>query len=120
MDNHHVSISSSPASCGILELHGLTSIPENVAYGLATRLYHPSRGSPAGWALWSDVASIAANGGIFYEFLRRIFTVAPPFATGVVENPLTGNPIQIYYWAIPHAEFRAWYRDERIRRMKKL
>lgn len=126
MENHHVSISESRASCGVLELNGYSSDPRKVLYALATHLYHPSRGSPAAFVMWSDVvnfreadeAAIYSNGGLLWKFINANF--GRIVGTNLVENPKTSNPIQVWVWEIPHEGFKEWYIKERVERAKKL
>lgn len=118
MDNHYVNIASSSASCGVVELSGISSEPVNVLYGLATRLYHPSRGSPAVFAMWSDVPE--SNGQKLWSEIGNRFGFNALLRSEYGDNPLTGNPICIYIWQIPHECFRDWYKLARIARLKKL
>lgn len=127
MDNHHVSIHSSSASCGVLELSGYSSDVDKVLYALATYLYHPSRGVPASFVMWSDVVgpdespidgNVRSNGGALWVRINRLF--GGIVSTNVVENPKTSNPIQVWIWPIPHERFKAWYLKERVERAKKL
>src|SRR5690349_15661953 len=100
MDNHHVSLTSSSASCGVLEAHGITSDSEKVLYAIASRLYHPSRGQPAAFLLWSDISSKESNGGMLFMAIEKIFgrrdggVGSGLQSSEVCENPLTGNNIQ--------------------------
>jgi hypothetical protein len=125
VDNHHVSISGSSASCALLELSGISSDPVKVMYALATHLYHPSRGTPASFVMWSDVvkpiadrADIFSNGGLLWRYINNHF--GGILGTNVVENPKTSNPIQVWIWTIPHEGFKEWYLKERVERAKRL
>lgn len=123
MDNHHVHISSSGMSCGVLELSGITAEPEKVLYALASHLYHPARGTPAAFVIWSDVVP-DSNGHKLSRFLNTTWAGMPALCyvtmSKVRENPKTSNPIAIFTWAIPHVAFKAWYVKERVKRAKKL
>lgn len=130
MDDHHVSITQSAASCGILELSRLSSDPAKVLYALASHLYHPSRGSPAAFVMWSDTAN--SNGANLFDYIEtrnswgtRLSPRIEHFADNLViageeENPKTGNVISVFVWTIPHEEFRKWYMDQRVERAKSL
>lgn len=122
MDNHHVAISNSQISCGVVELSRLESDPHKVLYALASHLYHPSRGQPAAFAIWSDVNG--SNGQNLLTAIndwvmkKKYFNLTVPMVTQPVENPRTSNPIFVAVWEIPHEEFRKWYKEEKVRRIK--
>jgi hypothetical protein len=118
MDNHYVQLASSHISCGVLEAYGLTEEPRNILYGIATRLYHPSRGAPAAFVIWSDVATIGSRGEQLATLIGSEF--GEPVPREEAENPLTGNRIELYVWTVRHEYFREWYKKERIARLKKL
>lgn len=112
-DNHHVHISSSSASCGLLELSGLTSDPEKILFALANYLYHPSRGSPGAFVLWSDTEE--SNGVKLNEFLIHLFLNNDlPKVSNWVINPKTSNNIRVWVWEIPHTQFKEWYKQKRV------
>jgi hypothetical protein len=115
MDNHHVYISESQASCGILELSKLGSDPEKILYALASRLYHPSRGSPAAFVIWSD--TIESNGVKLSLSVSALFG-GQVLETSWVENPKTSNNIRVWIWEIPHVEFKKWYKEYKIKKIK--
>lgn len=117
MDHSRVSISNTPMSCAVLVLHGLTSDVEGMLYQIATRLYHPSRGEPAAQIVWSDVYD-----DLIHPLTRKIIEAGFGVITrsGAAENPRTGNFIQTHVWNIDHEVFKAWYSDERVRRLRKV
>ena len=118
MDQHHVNISTSVISCGVLELSRLESDVEKVLYAIATYLYHPSRGSPAAFLIWSDLPE-ESNGNAFYEDLLGRFS-GELHKTKNVENPKTSNMICVYTWLIPHEEVKKWYIEQRVKKARKL
>lgn len=115
MDNHHVNITPSHISCGIVELYRLESDSRKVLFALANYEYHPSRGNPHAYAIWSDVPD--SNGAKLYKEIMAHLPWSKPATMGPVINPQTGNPIFTYIWAIPHEEFRKWYKEEKIKRI---
>lgn len=123
MDNHHVNICGSSASCGVLELSDFKSDARKILYAVATHLYHPSRGQPAAFVLWSDLydPKHGSNGQRLAGMLDTEKLLAGGLhTTAPHENPKTSNPIQVWLWSIPHELFRQWYKDERIRRAKNI
>lgn len=123
MDNHHVYISESQASCGIIELSRLSSDPRKVLFAIASRLYHPARGNPASFILWSDVKD--SNGVKFMKYVEvtrlhsKNSSIESVKQGKWIENPKTGNEITWFMWEIPHKWFKIWYNEERIRKIKK-
>ena len=129
MDNHHVSITSSSASCAILELSGIGADADKVLYALATRLYHPARGNPAAFVMWSDVYEYVGHNGdvrvtngvnLASAILKDHTPISKLLQSHVVENPLTGNPIRVWLWELDHTQFKKWYIEERVRRAKRV
>jgi hypothetical protein len=119
MDNHHVYISESRMSCGVLELSDMKSDPIKTLYAIATHLYHPARGAPAAFVLWSDVTlkAVRSNGQALASMISQLELAANGLTTTAPhENPKTSNPIQVYLWSLPHDKFREWYKAERVRR----
>lgn len=120
MDNHAVSIYGSNASCGMLELSNITVDSERVLYQLASRLYHHSRGNPAAFVLWSG--TLDGGWGLF-KFIEKLYlekTGDNGLTTiGPAENPVTGNQILVFVWKIPHEEFKVWYTEQRLSRVKR-
>lgn len=119
MDNHHVQISPSFVSCGILNLSSLTSDPRKMAYACASYLYHPARGRPAAFLHWSDVDRAGSNGRELAAFLSEVLR-KPNILVANAENPITTNNIVVYLMVIPHEIFKEWYIKERIERAKKV
>lgn len=117
-DNHHVQIMGTQASCGVLQLSGLTSDPDKILYALAAYLYHPSRGNPAAFVMWSDTDE--SNGIKLFEAIASRFEDNDLTETDWAENPKTSNMIKVFLWQIPHEEFKAWYIEQRVIRAKQL
>jgi hypothetical protein len=113
MDRHHVQISTSSMSCGILELSHIGDDYAKVTYAIATRLYHPARGAPAAIVAWSTTNTLLA------DWVTNEFGRAGLVSAGSVENPLTSNLIFTYLWLIPHTKLRAWYKEYRIAKIRR-
>lgn len=117
-DNHHVQIAGSQISCGIGQLWSLTSDPEKILYALATHLYHPSRGQPYAAVIWSDTEQ--SNGCKLFESINSLFRGSHLWGSNWIENPKTSNLISMYYWELPHKEFRQWYIEQRVKRAQQI
>lgn len=117
MDNHHANFSPSQISCGVLQLYGITSDPERVLYALANYLYHPSRGTPAAFVIWSDTKD--SNGVKFNSYLASELQNFAPTSQWI-ENPKTSNEITVWLWAIPHEKLKEWYKQKRIEKASKV
>lgn len=119
MDNHHVNITGSSISCGVIELSRIESDSKKVLYALASYLYHPSKGTPAVFVIWSDLRE--SNGTSLAKEIEKYFSkYGRMYATEFAENPKTSNEICVWFWEIPHKEFKEWYVTERIERAKKV
>lgn len=116
MDNHHCQVSGSQVSCGLAQVYNLTSDPEKVLFALATHLYHPSRGTPYAFAMWSDTES--SNGLKLAERVNDQF--GDLLSSEWVENPKTSNLIRVWLWKIPHSDFKYWYIQMRVEKAKQL
>lgn len=114
MDHERVNITQSSMSCGVMELSRISEDIEDATYAIATRMYHPARGNPCAFFVWSNLQLA----DLLTQFVRKeklgmIVTVGPS------ENPRTGNLIYIHTWEIAHDVFKAWYIEKRIARLKK-
>lgn len=115
MDHERVNLQSSGISCGVLEMSRMDKDVEAVAYAVATRLYHPARGTPAAFVIWSDIVGDYK----FYEWIEKkgFGIMSKSCAT---ENPKTGNVIAVYTWCILHEPFKRWYAARRVAKLKKV
>ncbi len=119
MDHESVNIRNTTMSCGVMELSRINDDVEKVLYQIASSLYHPSRGNPCAFFVWSDIHEPSTNA-------TKLCRLIDEKGLGLVEtsliheNPRTGNFILVYTWGIHHARFKAWYRKERVKRMKKV
>jgi hypothetical protein len=114
MDHSRVHISTTAMSCGIAELSGWkTDDPKGLLYQLASYLYHPSRGSPVAFFVWSTVVQDE-----FLINLVRELDLGGVVCSDVQDNPKTGNAIRVITWSIDHETLRKWYRNERVKRAK--
>ena len=118
MDQHHVNISMSGISCGVLELSRIESDSEKVLYALASHLYHPSRGQPAAFVIWSDLPK-DSNGSKLCRVLEDFFDEALIVSQGA-ENPKTSNTIVVFCWCINHVALKEWYVKQRVKKAQKL
>lgn len=105
-------------SCGVGQLYGITSDPIKVLYAIATQLYHPARGTPYAFVMWSDTEE--SNGEKLIAFITELFDDNHLTETDWVENPKTSNKIKVFIWEIPHEELKEWYLKMRVERAKKL
>ena len=120
MDHESVNIRSTTMSCGVMELSRIDSDVGRVLYQLASHLYHPSRGSPCAFFVWSDLGgpqqttADELDRAVLGKELGRM-NYSP-----ITENPRTGNLILVYTWTIEHTKFKSWYRNERVKRMRRV
>lgn len=123
MDHPKVRITPSNMSCGILELSDLKNDHEATLFNVASYLYHPTRGQPAACMMWSDINSYYANGYQFYQHLNKLhfknFTLLHSLFQPV-ENPKTSNIITAWIGIFDHIEFKRWYIDQRILKLKNI
>lgn len=113
----HVTMYESQASCGILEIYNLSKDNKKVLYAIATRLYHPSRGAPAAFVLWSATSDDPCP---LYDYIKSLkMDPAALFVTEYRDNPKTGNNMAVYLWAIPHEAFRAWYKTQKLAKLER-
>lgn len=114
MDNHHVYITESSTSCGVIELSRISEDNYKVLFAVASYLYHPARGKPAAFVMWSTLSKdleLYIRKTVLDEELS--LTICGP-----VENPRTSNEIYVFIWEIPHETFKKWYMQARINRIK--
>ena len=118
MDHSRVTISQSPMSCGVFELSNMTNDIKGMVYQIASRLYHPSRGNPVAFIVWSDVENS--------ELSQELSAYCHGYNLGKIqispnaENPRTGNIIRVHIWIINDEAFKKWYSDERTAKMGKV
>ena len=121
MDHERVNISATSMSCGVLQLSRINSETGAVLYALASRLYHPARGDPAAFFVFSDVAMGGTRtSSDDLERAVKCHDFGSVSRSGIVENTKTGNYILVFTWAINHTKFKAWYGEERVKRLKKV
>ncbi len=116
-DHARIQIRDSSISCGVLEIYGFLSDAkdEDIAFQLASHLFHPSKGVPAAFVIWSDTwQSVGHKFACFLEneFYEELMESEP------TENPRTGNTIFVWVWTIPHEKFKQWYQKQRIEKFK--
>ena len=115
-DHRRVAIQESVASCGICTMSGFSSDAsvKDIVFQLASSLYHPAKGRPYEFVIWSDTAK--SKGSDVAKYLGEYENTLTE--SDWAENSKTGNQIKVFVWQIPHAEFRAWYGKQRISRIK--
>ena len=116
-NGEHVTLSRSNISCGITEAYRLGEDSEKVLYRIATHFFHPASRDKAAYLMFSGLSD--GNAAKFAKEIAKHFGDTKLLLTGGAENPNTGNIIYVWLWEIPHAEFRAWYVNERVERAKK-
>ncbi len=124
MDHARVNINSSNISCGVKELSRLSDETEANLFAIANHFYHPSRGSPPAFCSWSNIDDMKYNGGEGTNE-HRLHQAIEKLKFGKVNktdpeiNPNTGSVICVWVWAVDHEPFKAWYKNEKIERLKK-
>lgn len=114
MDHERINIHQSTMSCGVMELSRISEDTADAVYALASRLYHPARGNPCAFFIWSNLRWADDLGDfVTKNEFGHIATVGPQ------ENPRTGNQIYVHLWSIDHEMFKKWYIAQRVARMKK-
>lgn len=103
-----------------MQLSRIDSEIDPVLFAIASRLYHPSRGAPCAYFMFSDVTSEdgVPSRALATTILEQDFGVI--LQTDATENPRTGNDVIIYVWTINHERFKAWYAEERVKKMRKV
>jgi hypothetical protein len=101
-----------------MQLSRLDSEPLAVLYAVAARLYHPSRGQPCAFFVFSDVMD--EDGAPSRALVNQINTLGfgSVMYTPPAENPRTGNGVIVYVWTIHHENLKRWYAEKRVEKMK--
>ena len=117
MDHESVNIRSTTMSCGVMELSRIDSDHNRVLYQIASHLYHPARGQPCAFIVWSDIWGELTNSALLRREIldRKYGQVEVSFKA---ENPRTGNIIQVYVWSVDHAKLKAWYIKQRVAKLR--
>lgn len=115
MDHRVIDINELPISCGIVGISRMSDEQERNAFALATHFYHPARGNPPAFVMWSNIATEETNGHRFANFMRPFGEVTESLTA---LNPKTGNYIRIWTFRIDHEAFKKWWIEERIKRAK--
>lgn len=121
MDHKRVDIYTSHISCGVAQFARISDeIPETM-FAIANSFYHPSRGNPPAFAMFSNVhIKEGTNADRLSDFIqKRDKDFGTVFTSWPAINPHTGNPIKIYVWTINHENLKEWYKQEKIERLKK-
>ena len=115
MNHERVNVNTSYASCGIAELSRLGDEPEEMFYAIASSMYHPARGAPVAFVMWSGTLDGSAQ--LFAG--KLIPDWGQVMVSDSAENPKTSNIIRVWLWKVDHATFKSWYLEERVRRLKR-
>lgn len=123
MDHARVNINSSNISCGVRELSRLSDEADANLFAIANSFYHPSRGQPPAFCIWSNIDDLSYNGGEGTNGHRlAAFIEKNRFGeitkTGRALNPNTGNPICIWTWAVDHDKLRKYYKAMKIKKLQ--
>lgn len=95
-------------------------------FAIANSFYHPSRGNPPAFCIWSNLDGIDAlkiNGGEGTNG-HRLAQAVTKLGFGTVSksnpalNPNTGNPIAVWTWLVHHEPFKQWYKSMKIEKLK--
>lgn len=118
MDHERVNISNSSISCGVMELSRIADDVADVAYSIGSRLYHPARGDPCAFLIWSDVNNDNSSKRLM-DFIhdRKLGQCQ---ISNFAENPKTGNIIVVYICTIDHPTWKKWYKDVRVFKLQKV
>lgn len=119
MDHEVVSIHELPISCGTVGVSRISEDIEKVVYALASKLYHPSRGNPCAFFLWSNIKPNAPERNRLEEFIEKNL-LGEVLVSSSAENPRTSNEIVVYVWKIDHLVFKNWYKEQRVKRLVKI
>jgi hypothetical protein len=117
-DHERVNFADFVRSCGVMQLSRLDSETVPVLFSIATRLYHPSRGNPCAFFMFSDTNN--EDGAPSRSLVKLIgeLGIGTVMQTDPVENPRTGNEVIVYVWAVDHEPFKKWYAEQRIKKMR--
>ncbi len=119
MDHEKVNMHNLSISCGVMGLSRIGDEIEDVTYAIASRLYHPSRGEPCAFFIWSDLSFEKTNSSKLAEFLRKN-KFGFVMKSSDAENPRTGNIITVYIWEIDHISLKLWYKIKRQEKLGKV
>jgi len=118
MDHEVVNLQSSSISCGVVQISRISDEEgDKVLFAIANSFYHPARGNPPAFAIFSNVVDTETSASRLASLVERhsfgyVEKSAPAF------NPRTGNLISIWTWAIAHETFKKFYTDKRIEKAK--
>ena len=120
MDHERVNYSNLSISCGVAGINRISGETEEAVYAIASRLYHPSRGDPAAFLVWSDIVTDSFNPAVqlaryFNENGLGLVSESSPS-----ENPKTGNIISVFVCLILHEQFKDWYKIQRGKKLQKV
>lgn len=117
MDHARVNATPSNISCGVVELSRMAEDLDDVLFAIGNRFYHPSRGNPPAFAIFSNVTDIETVAHRIAKKIREM-GLGDVFCTEPKINPNTGNPIAVWTWGIKHEVFKKWYYETRINKLK--
>lgn len=115
-DDEHVCVTKSYISCGIAEAYQFGEDAKKALYKIANYFFHPSSHDKAAFLIFSGTKG--GNAQRCAELIQSLFGGVT--VSDSVDNPNTGNIIQLWTWVIPHEQVRNWYREERINKLKQV
>ena len=118
MDHNRVNVDPTLMSCGVRQLSRISEELPEVLFAIANMFYHPSRGVPPAFVLWSDVAYLDTSSSRLAETIRER-KLGDVTMSKISINPITGNHICIWVWTIDHEKFKQFYGEQKILKVKK-
>jgi hypothetical protein len=126
MDHSRVNIDHSSISCGVRELSRMSDEAEENLFAIANSFYHPSRGQPPAFCIWSNLdgkEGTLVNGGEGTNGHRLAKEITSLGFGKVIKsdpsiNPNTGSIIAVWTWIVDHEPFKKWYKAQKIEKLK--
>ena len=124
MDHARINVNSSGISCGVKELSRMSDEADENLFAVANAFYHPSRGNPPAFCVWSNLDDMTINGGEGTNGHRLQAAIEKHGFGTVIKsdpalNPNTGNAIAVWTWLIAHEPFKKWYKKKKIEKLQK-
>lgn len=103
-------IDGTEMSCGVDQLHNLSSSPKENLLSVGKSLYYYDE--RAAFITWSDVWGKNRRGNKLYRYVKRNFPKSKVIKTTTATNPNTKNKIVVFVWKIPR-NFKKWWKENR-------
>lgn len=117
MQHDRVDISALAASCGIVQISRLSEEQDENLFVIANSFYHPSRGQPPAFAIFSNIADEDTGSHRLHALILHL-KFGPVMVSTKALNPKTGNVIKVWVWHIDHEPFKKWYKEKKILKLK--